>query len=343
MTLRQLKSQMLLPEKEIIIDKKTNIQGADVHLLSLTQEEDTSSLWLIHKNNFNEEGYQDLDDEYERRNWTNRDEILEGINRQNIDVNFFIGKMEIQNQTFNFYSSSGNTAYDSNPQVLMQIQHFFEKGLGLDEWEDIPLANLVISRYDMEDDLANIDENKDMKLKLEINPNSREMPIEHPFTISFGKQEKGKKVYYYDGEAKEEKYFFINEVYSFDIYEDIKIRAEEVEDLERRQEMIKHLTEAIERICPRDKNLAAIKYESPDGSQLNFYMKAYLDEPVKTYENGGSSVGIILGNSDKDLGINGYKLRDCVLQPIDKDFKGSLDLELFSRHISIPGETIRIE
>ena len=106
--------------------------------------------------------------------------------------------------------------------------------------------------------------------------------------------------------------------------------------------------EALEKICPRDKNLAVIKYETLDDTQLNFYFKEYLDAGPIIYRNdnstigGASSVGIIWGSNEKGIGINGYKLRECVLQPIDKSFSGELEIELFSRYLQIPGETVRV-
>ena len=106
--------------------------------------------------------------------------------------------------------------------------------------------------------------------------------------------------------------------------------------------------EVLERVCPRDKNLAVIKYETVDDTQLNFYLKDYLDEEPIIYRNdnstigGASSVGIIWGSNEKGIGINGYKLRECVLQPIDKNFSGELELELFSRYLQILGETVRV-
>lgn len=41
-----------------------------------------------------------------------------------------------------------------------------------------------------------------------------------------------------------------------------------------------------------------------------------------------------------EIGINGYKLRECVMQPVDKDFSGKIELELFSRYVETPEETV---
>lgn len=65
----------------------------------------------------------------------------------------------------------------------------------------------------------------------------------------------------------------------------------------------------------------------------------YLDAKPIVHKS-ASSVGLILGSKDAKLGVNGYKIRECILQPIDKDFSGQLEIELFSRFFQIPEETI---
>ena len=105
-----------------------------------------------------------------------------------------------------------------------------------------------------------------------------------------------------------------------------------------REDIHKRHIEALESICPRNKNLAVIKYETTDNVQLNFMMKDYLDsEPIR--HNSATAIGFI--SSSKEVGINGNKVRECVLQPIDKDFSGELEMELFSRYIEIPKEIIQ--
>lgn len=105
-----------------------------------------------------------------------------------------------------------------------------------------------------------------------------------------------------------------------------------------REKNLNIFMEALENICPRDKNLAVIKYETVDNIQLNFYIKDYLEAaPICS----NSTIGIIGSSNKKEIGINGYKLRECVLQPIDKDFSGEMEIELFSQFLEIPGEIVK--
>ena len=352
MRLEHLRKLMLLPVKEYIINKSVNIMGMDVHILSFTIEENKNRLWLIYEqeDSFEDELEYNMEHEYRERIKINRDEKLDNIQRHSRDKNFFIKEMEIQNQTVTFSSSSSSPIYEMNREGIMQLQHFIEKGMILDKWDDVRLKNLVIAQYEQNEDEEGptIDNTKELDIKLHTNGDSREIAIQHPFKVRFGEQDIGTKIIYFDEDLARENYFFINEVYSFDVYEDIKKKAEEVEDVEMRENMLNNFMEALERVCPRDKNLAVIKYETVDDTQLNFYLKDYLDGEPIIYRNdnstigGASSVGIIWGSNEKGVGINGYKLRECVLQPIDKNFTGELELELFSRYLQIPGETVRV-
>ena len=352
MRLKHLKEWMLLPEKEYIINQCVNIRGTDVQILSFTIEEDKNRLWFIYEqeDSFEDELECNMEHEYKERIKSNRDEKLDNIARRNRDKYFFIEKVEIQNQTITFSSSSSSSIYDMNREGIMQLQHFVEKGLILDKWDDVRLKNLVIAQYEQKEDeeAPVIDNTKELDIKLYINPDSKEIAIQHPFKVRFGKQDIGTKIIYFDEELCRENYFFINEIYSFDVYEDIKKKTEEIEDVEMRENMLNNFMEALERVCPRDKNLAVIKYETVDDTQLNFYFKEHLDREPINYRNdssiigGASSVGIIWGSNEKEIGINGYKLRECVLQHIDKNFSGELEIELFSRYLQIPGEILRV-
>ncbi len=337
MTLKYLRQQMLLPQKEYIINKRANIRGVDVLLLSFTIEEDKNRLWLMYENRDSIED--SFDNEYDEFK-TNREEMLHNIDRDNRCKDFYIKEMEVQGQIIRFDSCSSSSVYDMNREGIMQLQHFAEKGLISPEWDDIRLEDIVITEYEQVkgDAIPNIDETKELFILLHIEKSSREVPIQCPFKIGFGKQDIGTKVMYYDEILEMEKYFFIDEVYSYNAFEDVAKRADEIEDIKIREDMLNNFIEAMESFCPRDKNLAVIKYETENNIQLNFMMKDYLErKPI----NSASAIGFGFICGSDEIGINGYKLRECVMQPIDKDFNGEIELELFSRYIEIPEETVK--
>lgn len=341
MTIKFLKQLMLLPKEEYIINKRVNIKGLDIHLLSFTIEEDKNRLWFMYqdKDLFDidlEEPHCEAVTELK----TNRKELLRGIEADKINKYFHIRQMEIQGQIVSFDSASYSYLYDMSNKEAMQLQHFAEKALIPTEWNEVPLRTIVIGSYEqVKDEIAPIiDDTKELSIKLHIDRSFKEVLIQCPFKVKFGKQEKGTKVKYYDPILEQDLYFYIDEIYSFDPYEDIIQKTERIEDSHMREEVLERHIEALEDMCPRNKNLAVIKYESTDNVQLNFMMKDYLDsEPIR--RNSATSMGFI--STSKEIGINGNKVRECVLQPVDKDFNGELEIELFSRYVEIPEETIQ--
>lgn len=345
MILKYLKQQMLLPIEEYIINQRVRIQGLDVLLLSFTIEKDKNCLWMIYENGkyFRDE----FDCEYREEFRTNKEKMLNNIGTSNRHKHFHIREMEIQGNIVSFSSLSSSSIYNMNPEGIMALQHFVEQGLISKEWDDIELESLVIMECKQREDetAPNIDKNQEISVVLHIDSDIMEISIQHSFKIEFGKQDIGTKILYYDKELGKENYFFIDEIYSYDIYEDVQKQFDKIEDKETRERMFNNFMDELEKICPRGKNLAVIKYETEDNTQLCFHMKDYLEaEPIDYSDEssigGASSIGIIY-KTDEEIGINGYKLRECVLQPIDKDFNDELEIELFSRYLKIPEEQVR--
>ena len=339
MILKLLKQEMLIPKEEYIINKRVNIRGTDVLLLSFTKNKDNNSLWFIYEEK--EFTSERTVDDYKDVFLTNRDKLLDSIDSRSRNTNIHIKEMKIQDNILKFDSSNSSHIYNMNREGIMRLQHFVEKGLISEEWDEVKLENLVISQHKQRegDQLPKLDMTKDLNITLCISNDSLEIPIQHPFKVEFGKQDIGKKLEYYDEHLGKERFVFIDEIYSFNPYDNIKDKFEEIEDLEIRRNAIKTMTEALEKLYPRDVNIPVIKYETLDNIQLNFNMVDYLqDKPIINK----SGVGIMWGSKDKEIGINGYKTRECVLQPIDKDITGQLELELFSKYIEIPEERIKI-
>ena len=341
MRLIDLKKLMLLPDKEYIINKMVNIQGQEILILSFTVEKDENCLWTISeskefiRDNLNEE------EVYRHEFESNRERLINSIEMDRRDRNMFIKEMVIQDKVLKFTSSSSSHVSYNNPDGMMKLQHFVEMGLISEEWDEVRLENMVITNYrQMEgENTPLIEMNKELNISLVFDQRFKEIPIHHPFKLQFGKQNMGTKIEYYDEEMEENKYFFINEIYSFDPYEEIVNNMENIGDPEMRKNILDNFIESLEGTCPRDKNLAVIKYETPDDIGLSFNMKEYLDEePIIS----SSASGFIWSSGEDELGVNGYKVRECVLQPIDKNFEGEIELELTSRFLEIPGGKINI-
>lgn len=341
MELKDLREWVITPKEECIIKQSFNIKGMDVYLLSFTIEEDKNTLWVIYEeeDNFEGELYQDSEEFFDL-SVTNRQDKLKEIMQNNLSNSFHINEMEIQDQIISFNSSSFSHMHMENTMSMLLLGHFIEREVMPRTWDDKKIKNLVIGQFVQSGDekAPTIDKSKDLDISFTISTRIREAQIQHSFTAKIGKREEAEKIIYYDEEFEKKSCFYINEISSVNLYEDLEKSLEKIEDLKLRELTYKNVLEALENTYPKDKNLALIKYETEDDRQLNFYMKDYLDAEIVS--GSGSSVIAFLSNR-KEKGVKGYKLRECILQPIDKDFEGSLEIELFSRYIEIPEETIK--
>lgn len=126
------------------------------------------------------------------------------------------------------------------------------------------------------------------------------------------------------------------------------------EGIQRLEELLKHVAEEdreafkqeyiydLEEICPSDKAVILLYYETEDGGQLNFLLKDYLEDvPMHNLED-GIMYDHKVSLSCRGKGIHDYPLRVEILKRVEKDFDETLEIELFSRYIEIPEEITRI-
>ena len=79
MILKLLKEEMFIPTEEYIINKRVNIRGTEVLLLSYTEDKNSNCLWFIYEQEeFINKNIHD-EDESEEGFLTNRDKLLESI------------------------------------------------------------------------------------------------------------------------------------------------------------------------------------------------------------------------------------------------------------------------
>ncbi len=325
---------MLLPRLEYVINQRANIRGLEVQVLSFTVGAKRNSLWIAYR--------EDVRRETAAANWeqpsTNREELLRHIAAGAGSVDFQLTGMEIQGQRVSFGSSRSHRLNEMNSEGLMQLQHFAERDLLPAEWDDLDLESIVIAQFELleGEDTPELSVAADSQAVLHVARTAREIAVQLPFRVPFGKREPGVRIAYPYPLSGEERYFFVDEVYAHDIYQDVFANSQPstaaMPKRARRQ-----LMRALQNVCPPDKVLAAIKYETPDDVQLRFMLRGYLQqEPVR------SNSGIIFGSaSDQNVrGENGHRLRECVLQPVDRGFGGELEIELFSLWVNVPAEVV---
>ncbi len=339
MRLEILKQQMLLPEKEILINKKVEIAGYSAILVSITSQGNKNVLWVMyHQPHFL------TDEPGERREYfTNREEMVSNIcSHHTPHVHF--PEIIIQGQRMTFSSSSAYRIRDNNNSAYMQLQHFVENGMSVALFDKIDLSDMMIASYEQNEGEAfpQIDLSQELDITLKVARSSKEVLINQPLHLEFGNMEKGQKFSFYDSINEKDRFFFVDSIEHYDIWQEAEhhFSSEKMKMFSAQQieEMKKQYFKCVEKTCPKGMDLAIIKYESEDNIQLNFYSKEFLDErPV----HNNSSSSTMFFTSDKEPGINGLKSRICIIKPVPKDFKENMDIELFSWIMQIPEYSIQ--
>lgn len=328
----------------IMINKKVKIRGHEVLILGIIKGEECNQLWTMRKiNNYSysndiknqEESYEEV--------FTNRQELKNQINQGRIYEHMHISEFKIQDEVINFTESQSTTIEEAYGEQIQIIRYLIEEEIIGSEWNDVDINDIVFGIYiqDREERLPIINFDEKIEVTFKVESEFIEKLIEHPMTIRIGQSEKDNKIFYEDSDKKEE-FFYLDEVIRYDIWKDtiekIEKNIEYVEE-EYREDYKRNLLHDTESTCPRDKDMIAIYYETKDNTQLRFSDKKYLESKPK-YE---SSCSMMMFYEDREEGINGYNKFIEVICPIEKDFDGEIEVELFSKYESIAMEIVSFE
>ncbi len=224
---------------------------------------------------------------------TKREEMQENI----LDSTYYfsINEIEVQGKSMTFTSSSGTSLRDNVNDLCMALQHFMEKGLSVESFDEYNTYDLMIYTYMQQEgeDFPKIDLSKTLDMKIKIAEDFKQILINKPITVNFG-DNLNEKQSFYDEETNRSYDFYINKVENYDIWEDANkhfdsdhmkkaIKDANIGD-EQLQEMKKDYYEFVEQTCPKGMYLAMIEYETEDDIQLNFYTKEFLDSKVEYNE-----------------------------------------------------------
>lgn len=347
MLFRTLKKQMLLPQKEILINRSVEIRGRKTILVSITTQADETVLWGLQYQPslgmMSEEPIQCM---------TNKERLLRNRVHQT-NQNDFISELVIQGQKMTFGSCSANRILENSHEAFMRLQHFVESGLSVTELDDYPMDELILFAYKQREGepFPEFNSSKGLDMTLEIASRMEEQGIDYqPFSLSFQENlEKEKPRFFQDTTQNINRTFYLNAFKHYDIWKEIEEyfisekfqKTLEAQNLDAKaiEAFKSNYLRSMESVCPRGYDLAVLEYETEDNIQLNFYSNHFLDE--KPAPSGSSSVGFIL-RPDEELGANGYKKRQCMIGPIEKDYEGSMDVVLFSWYKNLPEESLRI-
>ncbi|MBV7274872.1 hypothetical protein JMF89_10430 [Clostridiaceae bacterium UIB06] len=343
MLLKDLKKNMILPKKEILINKIVKLRGKEIHIISITLEENRNVLWAIYRLPYclNEE--RDIEEIPEYA--SNREEMINSFSQELNSYYIHISEIIIQKQKMTFSSSRSSYMYGMGHEGYMQLQHFVEIGMSTINWDEVDLGEMAIVAYvqNQNEDFPSIDLSEELDITLKVDRESKQVLINQSMCVEFSEMEKGNRFCFYGSFEKRTHFFYIDKVGHHDIWEESNriFESEWAKSLSQNQieQMKKEHTAHLEEICPKGMNLLILEYESEDDIQLNFYSKEYLDKkPVHRT----SALALAFFTINKELGINGFKRQVSVIKPIKKDFNDSIDVELFSYFLEIPEEIVKV-
>jgi hypothetical protein len=340
MLVKDLKQRMFLPNKEVLINKIVNIRGRDVHLISITAQEQRNVLWVMYQVplSLDVEVYPKMEAECT----SNREQMLNNLKSSSDDYRLSISEMVIQNKKITFSSSRSSHIDRVQSEEYAKLQHFIEEGITTTNWDEVNLRDIVIAGLVQkeEEQFPEIDLSKDLEISLNLIREFNQVLVGDPMTLEFGEVEKGKKFYFYDSIQKINRTFYIDKMYHYDIWSEVNefFSKEYIPGTPeaRLKEMKDEYLIGVESTCPKGMNLAMLEYETEDGIQLDFYSTEYLEQkPILSSSSSG-----MLFKSDEKFGSNGFRSRICMIKPVPQDFKGSIEVELFSWFMEIPEENI---
>lgn len=332
--MKGFKNLMISPSKEILINKVLYIKGIKSILMSITKEKNKNRFWIM---SCIKSSYNNID----KKHLTNKEEMINNI-CSNLHSDIFISSLEIQNKTMTFSSSCGINILNDSIEGGMYLQHFLEKGIDISVFENENPSNIFIYYYEQKrkEKFPKVELSKDLNIVLNIEECPKEILVNKDFKLSMGEGLSKEKICFYDGITNVNRYFYINNVYEYDIWKEAENYFNNISMLskEKIDEIKNEYFENLKDLCPENMNLAVIEYETVDDVQLNFYDKEFLNKEPKNRD----SLSVMFLKPKDEIGPNGYKNRLCILRPVSKGFNGSIEVELFSWVMVTQKEIIKV-
>lgn len=347
MRLKELKEMMLIPDREILINRLVKIKDTDVLLISITSEQQTHRFWTLRR--LPEEMFEGEPVQESEEGFSNRDRIQRQRQEKVYfnDQEDYISKMIIQGQTMTFGLAQSACCMEQDHETYMKLQHFIEKGLELASFAEVELNRLFLTFYeqDSSEPFPDLDLERELDITLKFNSTFRSIHIDtEPIVLEFGDSQKEIKRSFYDPLNKKNRFFYIHALKRDDIWKQAEKNfakpTPESSTEEEWQTFKEQYLEGLESACSKEQDLAVIEYEAEDNIRLNFLAKDYLDAQPRTWTGGlGFSV---FYKSERGLGRNGLKHRADTIGMVDKTFNGSLIVELLSYDTDLPEKTIKL-
>ncbi|WP_172251107.1 hypothetical protein [Saccharibacillus deserti] len=350
MQLKELKDTMLVPDREVLLNRLVKINHTDVLLISITLEQQTHKLWTLRKLPERSPGPDEEESVYESEETFSNRELMQRHLREDTVLDNqqeFISRMIIQGQSMTFHSSESTYGMEQNPTFYMRLQHFIENGMELAGFEEVELERLSLTCYEQEssEPFPDLDLDQELDIALKFDRTFCAIPVHtDPIVVEFGDSQNETKYSFHDPFCQKKRFFYVNAWTRYDIWEETQKTfenpASEGFTAEEWQRFKEQRMEVNKSVCSKDQVLALVQYESEDNIQLNFYAQTYLD--AKPLPSSGMSSTSLFFASDHEFGPHGLKTRVDSVGPVDRTFEGTIVVELMSYYAELPEKTIKI-
>ncbi|CAM3462881.1 MULTISPECIES: hypothetical protein [Saccharibacillus] len=343
MRLKELQEMMLIPDREILLNRLVTINNTEVLLISITSEQQGHKLWMLSRMPETPDAQETVYRSEEPR--SNREKI-----QQQTDFGHqedFISQMIIQGQTLTFHSSESNFITEQDFGAYMKLQHFVEKGADFTSFADVELNRLCLTVNEQDPSLPfpDLDLDKELDITLKFDGTVRSVPVQiEPIVLEFGEVQPAIQYSFHDSVHDKSRFFYINAVTRYDIWQEALATFEKpmpqgYTDKEW-QSYQDQYRESLESAYSKNEELVLVEYESEDDIQLNFYAQDHLDAKPRSVAGSGDLA--LFFKPDRELGPHGLKSRICMVGPVDKEFGGSVTVELLSGYVELPEKVIKL-
>ncbi|CAM3993600.1 hypothetical protein [Saccharibacillus endophyticus] len=347
MLFKELKETMLIPDREMMLNRLVSIRGADVLLISITSENGLRKLWTLRE--IPDWMYEEKPDYQPEENRTHRQRMQGALQDKAAfgDQEDSISKMIIQGQLMTFGTSQSTFCTEQDHEAYMKLQHFVEQGMELASFADVRVDRLFLTFYeqDASEPFPDLDSEKELDIALKFNSTSRQISVRtEPIVLEFGDAPKEVKHSFYDPVSGKDRFFYIKALTREDVWKITEENFAKPTPPSSTEEEWQHFKNqylrGLERACPKGQELAVVEYESEDDIQLALYSEDFLDSKPVSFTSESGDLHFSVFYSSVKLGPDGFKHQTTVVGLIDRTFDGSLVIELVSYRQELPEKTI---
>lgn len=308
---RLIGREIELMDKEALIlalQEVETVEDGELELavrLLILHEDDEFSEEMERRETWRDESDWNEENEPEQ---TNRQQLIEAMEESDeisiADIDAFI----IGGQRYETLAMCQIGLEDQPYEEILTLKEFAEEGIIDEDWLDRDVESLVITEYDVEPEMFEVQWDVDiLSMEVEVQEPAEEVLVGKVLECSCGHYDVPKE-FSLKGRQGEEIAVKIYGVYPHNIWTDAACLNEDFSELEE--------------ICGRDERLLLVEYSTNPDLQLNFYTKDYLDSPA--YEEDPAR-GLVLfpASEDSDRLL-------CVVDVVREGFDEDVELELLS-------------